>query len=123
MNKSKDTIIQHDCPLPQSEGSEASPVISDKQAAELEDLFKILANDTRLKILGKLTQVDELCVCDLAEAVQMSPQAISNQLQRLADKGIVATKRRCNMVYYRLIDKCVIGLLDKALCLLSDSEI
>jgi DNA-binding transcriptional ArsR family regulator len=96
--------------------------ISEEQASELEDLFKILANDTRLRLLHNLARVEEMCVCDLAACVQMTPQAISNQLQRLADRGIVATRRSGNMIYYRVVDDCVIGLLQKAMCLLSDSE-
>lgn len=112
----------HNCPVPSAETLIVNRDFSDKNAAALEDLFKILANDTRIKILGKLTQVEEMCVCDLAESVQMSPQAISNQLQRLADKGIVSTKRQGNMIYYRLVDKCISELLDRALCLLSDSQ-
>jgi DNA-binding transcriptional ArsR family regulator len=100
---------------------EQEPITPD-QAAELEDLFKILANDTRLRLLHNLARVEEMCVCDLAAVVEMSPQAISNQLQRLADRGIVATRRGGNMIYYRVIDQCVIGLLQKAMCLLDDSE-
>ena len=98
------------------------PITAD-QAAELEDLFKILANDTRLRLLHHLARVEEMCVCDLAGSVGMSPQAISNQLQRLSDRGIVATRRSGNMIYYRVLDDCVIDLLQKALCLLADSEL
>lgn len=100
---------------------EQEPITAD-QAAELEDLFKILANDTRLRLLHTLARVEEMCVCDLAAAVEMTPQAISNQLQRLADRGIVATRRGGNMIYYRVVDVCVIDLLQKAMCLLADSE-
>jgi len=98
------------------------PPIEPDQAAELEDLFKILDNDTRLRLLHNLARVEEMCVCDLAAAVDMSVQAISNQLQRLLDRGIVATRRSGNMIYYRIVDECVVDLLQKALCLLSDSE-
>lgn len=96
--------------------------ISANKAAEIEDLFKILANDTRLRLLHTLACVEKMCVCDLADAVGMSPQAISNQLQRLLDRGIVAAERNGNMIYYRVVDKCIIGLLKEAICLLSDSE-
>lgn len=101
---------------------EQEPITVD-EAAELEDLFKILANDTRLRLLHTLARVEEMCVCDLAASVEMTPQAISNQLQRLADRGIVATRRSGNMIYYRVMDQCVIGLLQKAMCLLADSQI
>lgn len=100
---------------------EQEPVTAE-QASELEDLFKILANDTRLRLLHTLGRVEEMCVCDLASAVDMTPQAISNQLQRLADRGIVATRRSGNLIYYRVVDRCVMGLLQKAMCLLADSE-
>ncbi|MBX9571361.1 MAG: metalloregulator ArsR/SmtB family transcription factor [Candidatus Obscuribacterales bacterium] len=100
---------------------EQEPISSEK-AAELEDLFKILANDTRLRLLHTLARVEEMCVCDIADAVDMTPQAISNQLQRLSDRGIVATRRSGNQIYYRVVDECIVGLLQKALCLLDDSE-
>lgn len=100
---------------------EQEPITTD-QASELEDLFKILANDTRLRLLHTLARVEEMCVCDLADAVEMTPQAISNQLQRLSDRGIVSTRRSGTMIYYRVVDQCVIGLLQKAMCLLADSE-
>lgn len=99
-----------------------APSLDPEKALELEDLFKILANDTRLRLLQELARVEEICVCDLAQAIDMKPQAISNQLQRLLDRGIVATRRSGNMIYYRLIDTCVVDLLQKALCLLDDSE-
>ena len=91
------------------------PPINATQADELEDLFKILANDTRLRLLHTLARVEEMCVCDIAVAVEMTPQAISNQLQKLYSKGIVATRRSGNMIYYRVIDKCIVELLQKAM--------
>lgn len=116
VDKSKQTCCPVHVTLPEQEP------ISSVQASELEDLFKILANDTRLRLLHTLARVEEMCVCDLADAVGMTPQAISNQLQRLSDRGIVATRRSGNMIFYRIIDQCVIGLLQKALCLLADSH-
>lgn len=122
MDRSQDKTRKNEtcCPvhvtLPEQEP------LSEEQASELEDLFKILANDTRLRLLHNLAGVEEMCVCDLADAVSMSPQAISNQLQRLLDRGIVATRRSGNMIYYRVVDNCVIDLLKKAQCLLSDSD-
>ena len=47
----------------------------------------------------------------------MKPQAISNQLIRLADRGIVGPRRNGNNIYYRIVDPCVIELLDHGLCL------
>lgn len=96
--------------------------LSDADASELEDLFKILANDTRLKLLHNLALAREMCVCDLADSLGMKPQAVSNQLQRLSDRGIVSTRRVGNNIYYRVVDTCILDLLHKAVCLLHDSE-
>ena len=62
-------------------------------AEELAGTFKVLANDTRLLLVHALVRAGELCVSDLAAELGMAPQAVSNQLQRLADRRIVATRR------------------------------
>lgn len=98
-------------------------LLSPTQAANLADTFKVLANDTRLRLLHALCRAGELCVMELSEAVGMKPQAVSNQLQRLSDKGIVESRREGNSMYYRVIDPCVVGLLDQGLCLAEDSRI
>ena len=91
------------------------------QADELVRLYEVLANDTRLRLLHALERAGELCVSDLAAQVGMRPQAVSNQLQRLADRRIVATRRDGARIYYRIADPCVTGLLDLGLCLLEES--
>ncbi len=90
-------------------------------AAALGRLFKVFANDTRLRMLHALERGGELCVTDLAAAVEMAPQAVSNQLQRLADRGIVASRREGPRLYYRIADPCVAGFLDLGLCLLEET--
>src|SRR3954466_2765210 len=74
------------------------------QAGGLAAVFKVLANDTRLRLLHALVRAGELCVPDLAASVGMRTQAVSNQLQRLADLGIVQSRRDGNSVHYRLVD-------------------
>ncbi|HEV3436260.1 MAG TPA: metalloregulator ArsR/SmtB family transcription factor, partial [Gemmata sp.] len=69
------------------------PLLSPIQAGGLAAVFKVLANDTRLRLLHALVRADELCVTDLATSVGMKPQAVSNQLQRLSDLGIIASRR------------------------------
>lgn len=97
------------------------PPLSFEQASEVEGLFSVLANDTRLRMLHEIARRDEVCVTDLADALEMKPQGISNQLQRLQDKGIVASKREGNNVFYRIVDSCVVILLERALCLIEES--
>lgn len=96
-------------------------LLSGEVAAELESLFKLLSNVSRLRILHALIRSSELCVSEIAATVKMKPQAVSNQLQRLSDKGIVAPRRKGVQIYYRLEDPCIERLLDQALCLLEDS--
>jgi DNA-binding transcriptional ArsR family regulator len=86
-------------------------------------LFKVLANDTRLRLLHQLTRVGESGVTALAESVGMSPQAVSNQLQRLSDWRILASRREGNTIHYRIVDCCVSALLDVGLCLMEDSQV
>lgn len=98
------------------------PLIDDPTAFALEGLFKILANDNRLRLLHALERAGELPVGELAEQVGMSVQAVSNQLQRLADQKILTARRDGNHVHYRIIDPCVTGLLDLGLCLIEENR-
>ena len=90
------------------------------QAGGLAAVFKVLANDTRLRLVHALVRNEELCVTDLASSVGMKPQAVSNQLHRLSDLGIIASRREGNSIYYRLIDRCVKGLLEQGWCLMDE---
>lgn len=98
------------------------PLLTPVQACGLADLFKVLANDTRLRLLHALIRSDELCVGDLAICLRMRPQAISNQLQRLSDLGVVASRRDGNNVYYSLVDICIRGLLEQGWCLMDQVD-
>ena len=90
------------------------------QAVELMALFKVLANDTRLRMLHALVCHGEMCVTGLADVLGMKPQAVSNQLQRLLDRRILGSRRQGNNVYYRIVNPCVTDLLDRGLCLVED---
>lgn len=96
------------------------PLLSPIQAGGLAAVFKVLANDTRLRLLHSLVRTDELCVADLALSVGMKSQAVSNQLQRLTDLGVLSSRRGGNNIFYRLEDFCVRSLLDQALCLMEE---
>ena len=104
------------------EGLATWPLLSDPTATELTALFKVLANEHRLQLLHALERSGELSVGDLAAAVAMSVQAVSNQLQRLVDQQIIASRRDGNRSYYRIIDPCVTGLLELGLCLTEENR-
>jgi DNA-binding transcriptional ArsR family regulator len=90
-------------------------------AGELVGLFKMLANDTRLRMLHALARAGEMCVSDLAAEVDITVQAVSNQLQRLADRRMVAARRDGSRLFYRVTDRCLPGLLELGLCLLEET--
>lgn len=92
------------------------------QAKDLAKLFKIFANDTRLRLLHALVRGAELCVSDLADSVGMKPQAVSNQLQKLVDRGVLGARRDGRNIFYHVDDPCVAELLDRGLCLMEDSR-
>lgn len=93
------------------------PLIGAGQAAEVADLFKVLASDTRLRLLHAIARDGEVRAGDLALAVGMTQQAVSNQLQRLVDRRICATRRAGTAILYRIIDPCVVSLLNYGVCL------
>ena len=99
----------------------ARALISSVQADGLERTFKVLANATRLRLLHALAKRPGLSVTALAQTVGMKPQAVSNQLQRLVDKGILSNVRNGTNIHYRIIDPCIVGLLDQGLCLTEDT--
>ena len=101
----------------------ARPLIDVAQAASLERTFKILANGTRVRILHALCLAGEICVSDLAETLGMRPTAVSNQLRRLAVSGIIQSRRDGVRIIYRVVDPCVVKLLDAAWCLAEDATV
>ena len=94
-------------------------LISDASAADLAQLFKVLANDNRLRILHAMHRAGEVSTSDIAADIGASQQAVSNQLQRLADQRIVHARRDGQRVLYRIIDPCIPGLMNLGVCLLS----
>lgn len=96
-------------------------MLSVADAERLERTFKVLANGTRLRLLHALVKRPGIPVMELAATVAMKPQAVSNQLQRLMDKGILANVRNGTALHYRVVDPCIVSLLDQGLCLAEDT--
>ena len=65
-------------------------------------LFKCLADDTRLRMLLLIVQEQELCVCELTCALGESQPKISRHLAQLRTSGVLADRRQGQWVYYRL---------------------
>ena len=115
-------IVDYLQPMSRKPRIHQRPLLRPDLAAELQALFMVFANDTRLRLLHALVQKRELCVTDLAKRLGMKPQAVSNQLQRLVDRRILASRRDGLRIYYRIVDPCVPALLDHGVCLVEDTR-
>lgn len=87
---------------------------SDQELARMAQVFKLLGDPSRLKIVLALRR-QEMCVCDLAVLSGISESAVSHQLRRLKDLDLVRSRRNGQVIYYCLDDKHVALLLDIAL--------
>ncbi|MBL4937028.1 winged helix-turn-helix transcriptional regulator [Clostridium sp. YIM B02515] len=81
---------------------------------DLADLFKILGDSTRIKILCALFQA-EMCVCDIAALLGMTQSAISHQLRVLKQARLVKNRKEGKVVYYSLEDEHVKSIFDQGL--------
>src|SRR5262245_60395366 len=88
------------------------PLLSFVDAVKVMALFKMLANDTRIRLLHHIIRSGEATVSDLAKSLGMKPQAVSNQLLRLSDTGMLKPRREGNNVFYRVVNGCVAPLLE-----------
>lgn len=81
------------------------------EMAEMVQIFKALADETRLRIAYSLTLEEEMCVCDVAAVIQSSSATASHHLRYLRDHSLAKSERRGKMVYYSLADKHVVDLV------------
>lgn len=77
---------------------------------DLSDLFKVFGDSTRLKILFVLFE-QEMCVCDLAEILNMTQSAISHQLKVLKQSKLVTNRREGKSIFYSLADDHVRSII------------
>lgn len=70
---------------------------------DLAELFKVFGDSTRIRILFVLFEA-EVCVCDLAEALNMTQPAISHQLKILKQAKLVKGRREGKSMFYSLAD-------------------
>jgi DNA-binding transcriptional ArsR family regulator len=82
---------------------------------ELAEVFALLGEPGRLRLLISLAEGGELCVCDLAATSGMNESAVSHALRLLRAHRVVSVSRRGRMAYYRLDDAHVRVLLDLGL--------
>ena len=89
--------------------------LDDATSLELADIFKILGDKTRIKLLSLLAAEEELCVCDIAESLQMGQSAISHQLRVLRAARLVKFRKAGKEAFYSLDDDHVVKLMRQGL--------
>ena len=82
----------------------SGPALSPVDAAELERLFKAIADRHRLQILNCLLQAGEeaICVCDFESILGVKQPTVSHHLKQLVDAGLLDREKRGTYAYYRL---------------------
>jgi DNA-binding transcriptional ArsR family regulator len=84
-------------------------ILSIDKAQQMAEFFSLLGDTNRLRIVSVLA-LKELCVCDLAAALDMSESAVSHQLRALRAMRLVSYRKRGRKVFYRLLDNHVLDL-------------
>ncbi|WP_342759952.1 metalloregulator ArsR/SmtB family transcription factor [Kineothrix sedimenti] len=81
---------------------------------DLADFFKVFADSTRIKMLYVL-MCSEMCVCDIAQILNMTQSAISHQLRTLKQMDLVRNRREGKTVFYSLADGHIKTILSQGL--------
>ncbi|MEK6714689.1 MAG: metalloregulator ArsR/SmtB family transcription factor [Candidatus Omnitrophota bacterium] len=87
---------------------------SANKLTKLAEIFKVLGDTTRAKILLSLSK-GELCVCDIAHVLGLSISAVSHQLRLLRSLGLVKYRSEGRMAFYTLDNEHVMRLIDEGI--------
>ena len=103
--------------MTEDELARVEKIVNEKMPEETElydlaELFKVFGDSTRMRILFVLFEA-EVCVCDLAEALNMTQSAISHQLRILKQNKLVKSRREGKSVFYSLADDHVRTIVDQ----------
>jgi ArsR family transcriptional regulator len=81
----------------------AAPVLSDEEAAATAELFRALADPSRVRIVNVLATSDEaVCLCNLIEPLGLSQPTVSHHMRKLLDAGLVEREQRGRWAYFSL---------------------
>ena len=81
---------------------------------DLAEIFKVFGDSTRIKILYVLFEA-EMCVCDIAQLLNMNQSAISHQLKILKQNRLVKSRREGKAVFYSLADGHVRTIINQGM--------
>lgn len=87
---------------------------SEETLYDLAELFKVFGDSTRIRILCALFE-SEMCVCDIAELLNMTQSAVSHQLKVLKNAGLVKARRDGKTIFYSMSDEHVVHIFNDGL--------
>lgn len=90
----------------------AESLVDVDEAGALAEMFRLLGDPTRVRILYALLEAGELCVCDIAAVVDTSETKVSQAMRLLRSAAVVRNRRDGRNIFYRLDDAHVRLLLD-----------
>ncbi|MBL0386562.1 winged helix-turn-helix transcriptional regulator [Tumebacillus sp. ITR2] len=88
--------------------------LEEQEVTDLAAIFAALGDPTRVRILRALS-VSEMCVCDIAAALEMTQSAVSHQLRLLRNMRIIKRRKAGRMNYYSLDDDHILSLFETGL--------
>ncbi len=86
----------------------------EEQLYDLAELFKVFGDSTRMRILFVLFEA-EVCVCDMAAALNMTDSAVSHQLKILKQNKLIKSRRVGRSVFYSLADDHVRAIVSQGM--------
>lgn len=110
MFEKMDELCQHSCDNAELVRKVKQTMPGEPIQGELARLFKVLGDQTRIRILNALYR-SELCVCDLTAILGMNQSAVSHQLRVLRDARIVRSRKQGKNVLYSLDDSHISDLI------------
>lgn len=108
-------VDSHACAVdPDKVAAATERLLAADEVSRLTELFKLLGDPTRLRILYALVEAGELCVCDLSAVVGAPETSVSHALRLLRMAGVVRARKDGRMAYYAIEDHHVRLVLDLA---------
>jgi ArsR family transcriptional regulator, arsenate/arsenite/antimonite-responsive transcriptional repressor len=106
-------------PLVQCCAPLGAPALSDEEAAELETVFKALADRHRVRILNRLLAAggEAVCVCEFEDMLDLKQSTVSYHVKQLLTAGLVEREKRGSFAYFSIAP----GALERVCSLLGAS--
>ncbi|CAM3664919.1 transcriptional regulator [Brevibacillus invocatus] len=88
--------------------------LEQQDISAMANMFKVLADETRMKVAFALCQEDEMCVCDVANVIGSSLATASHHLRTLKKLNLVKYRKEGKLAFYALEDEHVRELIQLA---------